>query len=139
MIPVFDSIHTQEGWLRAQNFAAMTSCFSCDRPKKLPKQPIPLRSRILSSFRQTKRFAKMIASNLAKQSTTKFAAVRLGDVLGSGGVVVQLFKKQIAEGGPVTVSDLERTRYFMTILEASRLVIQAGTLAREGEVFALDI
>lgn len=87
----------------------------------------------------TKRMAEMIVTSLNEAGHTKFAVVRFGNVLGSRGSVVPLFKKQIAKGGPVTVTDLRMTRFFMTIPEASRLVIQAGTLSKGGELFILDM
>lgn len=87
----------------------------------------------------TKRIAEMIVTGLNEEGHTKFSAVRFGNVLGSRGSVIPVFKEQIAKGGPVTVTDFRMTRYFMTIPEASRLVIQSGTLAKGGEVFILDM
>lgn len=87
----------------------------------------------------TKRMCEMMIQSASTWGTVKYSATRFGNVLGSAGSVIPLFKRQIANGGPVTVTDKRIIRYFMTIPEASQLVLQSGALAKNGELFVLDM
>src|SRR5690606_38447835 len=92
----------------------------------------------------TKRWAELIVGSIAMRAKVegtgqRFCAVRFGNVLGSNGSVVPLFKQQIAAGGPVTLTDAAMTRYFMSIQEAAELIVQAGALSKGGDVFLLDM
>lgn len=87
----------------------------------------------------TKRLCEMILQSMKGRSATTFAAVRFGNVLGSNGSVVPLFQRQIRAGGPITITDKRIIRYFMTIPEAAQLVLQAGAMARQNELYVLDM
>jgi len=87
----------------------------------------------------TKKAAEILVQNLNDRSTTSYITTRFGNVLGSNGSVIPLFKKQIAKGGPITVTDPEITRYFMTIPEACKLVIEAGSIGKGGEIYVFDM
>ena len=87
----------------------------------------------------SKRLCEMVVQGVGSSSQTKYAAVRFGNVLGSNGSVVPLFRRQIAHGGPVTITDKRVIRYFMTIPEAAQLVLQAGSMANDSEIFVLDM
>jgi FlaA1/EpsC-like NDP-sugar epimerase len=87
----------------------------------------------------SKRIAEIYTQSLNKSTNTKFITTRFGNVLGSNGSVIPLFRKQIEKGGPITITDPEVTRYFMTIPEACQLVLEAGAIGKGGEIFIFDM
>ena len=87
----------------------------------------------------TKRLAELICQGADSSYSTRFMAVRFGNVLGSSGSVIPIFQEQIKAGGPITITDPDMERYFMSVPEAAQLIIQAGSIGKGGEVFALDM
>jgi FlaA1/EpsC-like NDP-sugar epimerase len=133
-------MHAEEGWKTnvwgTQNLLELASEFEVDRFVNISTDKAADASSVLG---QTKRIAEQLTSHAGRENSGTYLSVRFGNVLGSRGSVLPLFREQIAQGGPITVTHPEVTRFFMTIPEACELVIQAGALSHDGEVLVLDM
>lgn len=138
-VPILEYYPEEAVWnniIGTKNLAELAHQYKADRLMMISTDKAINPSSVMGA---SKRIAEMIVRDFGKKSKTKFAAVRFGNVLDSSGSVIPLFRNQIAHGGPVTITHKEVKRYFMTISEASQLVIQAGVFIDSGQVFVLDM
>ncbi|MGI4852226.1 MAG: polysaccharide biosynthesis protein [Janthinobacterium lividum] len=126
----------QNNFFGTKNVAELASLYNCEKFILISTDKAVNPTNVMGS---TKRMAEIFCQNFSKISKTCFVTVRFGNVLGSAGSVIPLFKKQLKQGGPLTVTDPEITRFFMSIPEASQLVLQAGAMGVGGEIFVLDM